>query len=117
MKLATLVLGTMISLGGVAAADPPAPRAHVRQALLQAFDRDGDGHLDPQERRRASRVLRRIARRLARGGRHDGMRQRMIERYDRNGDGNVGPREMPPAAADDARRFDRDGNGWIDPGE
>jgi hypothetical protein len=40
--------------------------AMLRQALLANFDANHDGVLEPQERRRAARVLRRLARQLAR---------------------------------------------------
>jgi hypothetical protein len=43
--------------------------------------------------------------------------RRFIERYDTNGDGNVGPREVPRGAADRLRKFDRNNDGWVEPGE
>jgi len=132
MKILPFVLAAVIGLGGAARADelapvdpygaPPPPPARVhrgdmpvlRQMLLDRFDRNGDGRLEPRERRRAIRALRRLERKLAR---QDGGRARMrklVRRYDLDGDGNVGPGEMPPAVADRLRRFDRDGDGWLD---
>ena len=89
MKLVTLVL--VAALGGTAAADPyPAPyggpppgaqvgvgvervppRVAFRQMLLERFDRNHDGVLEPRERRHAAKALRRMAKRLARGERRD----------------------------------------------
>jgi Ca2+-binding EF-hand superfamily protein len=127
MKLVSLVLVSMMTLGGVAAADPgPRPaRAQIRQMLLQRFDRNHDGRLERREKRQAIRALRRMARQLAmsdRGGRRRsepanagerGETQRIIRRYDRNGDGNVGPAEMPPGLANRLRPLDRNGDGWV----
>jgi EF hand domain-containing protein len=95
----------------------------LRAALLQAFDKNGDGRLGPRERMHAIKVLQRIEKKLAQGGgpNRQGKRQmmmrRFIQRYDMNGDGQVGPREMPPAAADRLRRFDRNRDGWVEPNE
>jgi hypothetical protein len=33
-----------------------------------------------------------------------------------NGDGHAGPGELPPAAARQLRRRDRDRDGWVEPG-
>ena len=98
MKLVTLLL--VAALGGTAAADPypmqpyggpppgaqvgvgvqPVPaRAAFRQMLLERFDRNHDGVLEPRERRHAAKALRRMAKRLARG-----------ERAERRGGGQRG---------------------------
>jgi len=42
---------------------------------------------------------------------------RLVRRYDRDGDGRVGPGEVPPRLAERLRRLDRNGDGWIDPAE
>lgn len=102
MKLVTLVL--VAALGGAAAADPyPAPyggpppgvqvggpppgaqvgigvervppRVAFRQMLLERFDRNHDGVLEPRERRHAAKALRRMAKRLARGERAERRQQ------------------------------------------
>jgi len=93
MKLVTLLL--VAALGGTAAADPypmqpyggpppgaqvnvgvgvqaVPPRAAFRQTLLERFDRNHDGVLEPRERRHAAKALRRMAKRLARGERRGG---------------------------------------------
>ncbi len=139
MKLAAAVLASLLGLAPAAFADdyagppgamtapppPPAqmagqrgPRGELRQALLDRFDRNHDGRLDPNERRHAARALRRLARKLDRGmqkgQREARMRQRLIKRYDLDGDGNVGPGEMPPEMARRLRRLDRNGDGWLD---
>lgn len=140
MKLAAFALVTTLGLGaaGTAHEDPPArPRGQLHQLLLERFDRNHDGRLDPQERRRAIRALRRLARRMAtmatmapmarqegraeRGARGTGPEARrdarirsMVERYDQNGDGVVTPDEMPPGMARRLQRLDRNGDGWLD---
>jgi Ca2+-binding EF-hand superfamily protein len=111
MKLAALALVTTLGLGGVAFAEPARPRAQLQQLLLERFDRNHDGRLEPQERRKAIRTLRRLARRMtmqdrreARGearGEVRGERKRaLLRRFDTNGDGVIGP--------------DRNGDGWLD---
>lgn len=143
MKLASFIVSAMLALAGVAHADeyagppPPPPAAAplpppgarpinpLRQALLERFDANHDGRLEPNERRHAVRALRRIERRLARGDRAErramrAQRRQMrdaIRRYDLNGDGNVDPNEMPPAAAERMRPLDRNRDGWVDDGD
>lgn len=118
MKLAAIL--TVLLLAGVAHADPGGPggprggeRRQMRALLLQTFDRNHDGQLEPRERRHAARVLRRLAHRLQRAGNRQGRRQRLIQRYDLNHDGNVGPGEMPPALGEQLRPLDQDGDGWV----
>jgi len=128
MKAAPFVLCTLLA-GGVAHAQPvdpyaPAPvaaphqEAPLRAALLERFDRNHDGRLDPVERKHAIHALRKIARKLAREERRDARRaarlRGVIRRYDVDGDGNVGPCEIPPNVARRLRRFDRNGDGWVD---
>jgi len=120
MKLAALALVTTLGLGGAAYANPaPAPpRGQLRQLLLERFDRNHDGRLEPQERRRAIRALRKLARRMAmqerRAENRDGRERALIRRFDSNGDGVVGPEEMPPGLARKLRPLDRNGDGWLD---
>jgi hypothetical protein len=92
-------------------------RQRLRRLLLHHFDRNGDGQLQPQERRQAAKVLRRLAGKLHRANAQNQRKQRFIRRFDLNRDGNVGPGEMPPALADELRPLDRDGNGWLENGE
>jgi hypothetical protein len=139
MKLATLVIVSVLGAAGSARADevlqPPGGAVYVsdpaaaqpqqrgmrgkqlRRAMLEAFDVNGDGRLQPRERMRAIKVLRRIEMRLGAQGGQRRAGRRFIQRYDMNGDGNVGPREMPPAQADRLRRLDRDRDGWVEPRE
>ncbi len=136
MKLAALAFLTTLGLGGIAAADPagpvnpPAdpvapraepPRGQLHQLLLERFDRDHDGRLDPEERRHAIRALRRLARRMEmqerraeQGTRREARMRELVRRYDRNGDGVVSPDEMPPGLARRLQRLDRNGDGWLD---
>lgn len=152
MKLAALAFLTTLGLGGIAAADPagpinppagpvarPAdrPRGQLHQLLLERFDRNHDGRLDPQERRHAIRALRRLARRMERnerrndqgtdrgtdrgteqgterGARREARMRELVRRYDRNGDGVVSPDEMPPGLARRLQRLDRNRDGWLD---
>jgi hypothetical protein len=48
---------------------PARLHGELRQVLLQKFDRNHDGRLEPDERHRAARALRKLARRLEREGR------------------------------------------------
>ena len=126
MKLAFLALAGLLGLGSLAHADPDGlrhrrgggPRGQVRQALLERFDHNHDGRLEPRERAQAIRALRHLTRRLARQqqgamGRIRGER-RVIERFDANGDGAVGPNEVPPGVADRMRHLDHNRDGWVD---
>lgn len=88
-------------------------RGQLRQLLLQRFDRNRDGRLEPRERRQAARALQRLAHKLMRQDERGMRRNRFIRRYDMNRDGNVGPGEIPPAVADELRPLDRDGDGWL----
>ncbi len=130
MKLAALALLTTLGLAGAAHADrgpvgQAPPRAQLRQLLLERFDKNHDGRLEPRERRRAARVLRRIARKLTledhRGGRRDADRVHRArghaQRFDANRDGVVGPGEMPPDAARQLQPLDQNGDGWLDDGD
>jgi Ca2+-binding EF-hand superfamily protein len=147
MKLAAMILASLLALPTAARADevlhPPGgpvfveadyPQAggrapspeqrqknkQLKQALMLQFDRDGDGRLGPDERRKAIRVLARIQRKLAGQGAQGQQRPKMrrfIQRFDTNGDGNVDQSEMPPGAARKLRRMDRDRDGWVEPTE
>lgn len=89
MKLVLAAVLSLASLGSVASADPyygppgggpapvyqpvaaPAPRGPMqgrglRRAVLERFDRNHDGRLEPAERRHAAMALRRMADRLER---------------------------------------------------
>lgn len=124
MKLAALILvttlglGSLGSLGSAAHAEPARPRDQLRQLLLERFDRNDDGRLEPQERRQAIRALRRLTRRMAMQERRAEMRaarQRgLVRRLDTNRDGVVGPEEMPRGLARKLRPLDQNGDGWID---
>src|SRR4051812_2981955 len=116
MKLAALLIVGLLS--SVAAADdgaPPPPQqrqARLRELIVERFDRDGDGRLDPRERRQAARALRRMANRLGKRGAN--RRAKLIQKYDLDGDGNLGPGELPPRVQKRLRRMDRNQDGWLD---
>jgi hypothetical protein len=123
MKLVSLIAASVLSLaalGGAARADNfagrPQQRGELRQALLDRFDRNHDGRLEPNERRRAIVALRVIERRLARQERRAERREinGAVQRYDRNGDGVAGPGEVPLREQRRLRRLDRNGDGWVD---
>lgn len=96
MKLAALAFLTTLGLGGAAYADPgrpdaPRPHGQLRQLMLERFDANHDGRLEPRERRHAIRALRRLARKMAMQDRGAGQRARGVaHRYDNNRDGDGG---------------------------
>lgn len=114
MKLAALALITTLGLGGTAYAEPARPRGQLQERLLERFDRNHDGRLEPEERRRAIRALRKLARKMARQEHRGGRDRGMVRRFDANGDGVVDPQEMPPGMAQKLRPLDRNGDGWLD---
>jgi hypothetical protein len=132
MKSVALAIASLVLAAGAAHAQPadpyggpvPAPARQMRPmtplraALIARFDRNGDGRLEPNERRAAARALRKLARRLDRGARRQAMREQrlgaVIQRYDLNGDGNVDQSEMPPGVARRLQRLDRNRDGWVD---
>ena len=125
MKLLIAGLVALLAIPSIAAAeddqgppgyDEPLPqagepqqrghrRARLRAAVVARFDANGDGQLQPDERKRAKHAIR------------ERMARRFIQRFDTNRDGNVGPGEMPPNAARKLRRLDANGDGWVQPGE
>lgn len=117
MKLAAILLAVLVSATGIARADGP-KNQKLRRALVEQFDRDGDGRLDRRERRQAARALRRMAKRMGENRQNrQNRRARLIRKYDLDGDGNLGPGELPPRVQQKLRRMDRDGDGWLAPNE
>jgi hypothetical protein len=103
MKLAALALVTTLALPlGAAHAEPAPQRGQFRQLLLERFDRNHDGRLEPQERRHAIRALRRLARKLEMAdhrGQGRGARARALHRFDTNHDGWLDDRDRARGAA------------------
>lgn len=113
-----LVISALLLTFAVPAAADPADPAPMRKAVIEAFDRNGDGRLEPREQKRAMRVLRRVKARMAQAGAPRGKRmQQLIQRYDVNRDGHLGPEEVPPGLAKRLRKHDRDRDGWVEPDE
>lgn len=133
MKLAALALATTLGLGvGVAQAnhdDPARPRGQFRQLVLERFDRNHDGRLEPQERRRAIRALKRLTVRMAMQERRAEIRDarwsrdpherrdRALRRFDTNHDGVIDPQERRDARDRALRRFDTNRDGVVSPDE
>ena len=109
MKLVALVVASLLGLSTAASADvgadvgppvaayadytAPPPRARpitrvdIKRAIVARFDRDGDGRLNPRERREAARALRRMAKKLARN-------ERRSERGEGRDARGPGPRDV-----------------------
>ena len=102
MKLAVLFTA-LVAFAGVASADPGPARAERHQMMLQRFDMNHDGRLEPRERRIAKRELR-----------HERKMRKLIRKYDLNHDGFVDQGEMPPRMARKLRRWDTNHDGWVD---
>jgi Ca2+-binding EF-hand superfamily protein len=111
MKLLPAALAASLLLGsGIALADPgPSPlggRHAMRQKLVERFDTNRNGQLEPAEKAEAERFL--AARKAER-------QQKRIARFDTNGDGRLDAAETAAADAFRAqkkaerrqRRFDQ----------
>jgi hypothetical protein len=99
MKLTAAVLAAaaIFAGAGVTAHADPRPRG----AMRARFDINGDGRLDPAERTALRAYI----------------YARLIRRFDLDHDGRLGADEVPPKIAMRLRRFDRNGDGWIEPSE
>ena len=64
--------GAVVGVG----VQPVPPRVAFRQIIIERFDANHDGRLGPRERRDAARVLRKLAKRMARGERRQGRQPR-----------------------------------------
>ena len=84
MKLALALCGSLVAgIGGIAAAQAPqgqGPRAQI----LQKYDTNGDGKLDPQER---------AAMRADLKAKWQAKKAEMLAKYDTNRDGKLEPEE------------------------
>lgn len=132
MKLAALVLASLLAIPGAARADEvlhppggpvfveannpqpdaaPAPRPEqqrrnrqLKRALMEQFDMNGDGRLGPRERMRAVRVLERLQHKLA-------------GREGRDGRAGMQPQRRAKLRGRFIERFDTNGDGNVDRGE
>jgi Ca2+-binding EF-hand superfamily protein len=85
-------------------------RDQVRQKVLQKFDKNSNGQLDPDEREEAKAAVQKRRQQgggtgLGKGGAKQGQdserRQRLLEKFDTDGDGKLSETER--AAAKEAR--------------
>src|SRR6185436_18664005 len=113
MKLVPLLLGILLATTATASADEV---LHPPGGTVYVSDPPPMRAEPARAERRRERELRRDELRGERAQRGRAVRG-ALRRYDRDGDGNVGPGEMPPAAARRLRPLDRDGDGWVEPGE
>ena len=85
-------------------------RAELRQRVLQKFDKNGNGQLDPDEREAAKEAMQ--TRREQGGGKGPGgqggrdpeRRQKLLAKFDSDGDGKLSETERAAAKAARAKR-------------
>ena len=85
-------------------------RAEFKQKLLQKFDRNGNGQLDPDEKEAAKAAMQN--RREQGGGKGPGgkggpdpeRRQKLLEKFDKDGDGKLSDTEKAAAKEAKAKR-------------
>jgi Ca2+-binding EF-hand superfamily protein len=82
-------------------------RAEVREKVLQKFDKNGNGQLDPDEREAAKEAMQKRREQgggkgqAGQGARDPERRQKLLEKFDTDGDGKLSESER--AAAKEAR--------------
>jgi hypothetical protein len=82
-------------------------RAETRQKVLQKFDKNGNGQLDPDEREAAKEAMQKRRQQGGgkgpggQGGRDPERRQKLLAKFDSDGDGKLSETER--AAAKNAR--------------
>jgi hypothetical protein len=64
--------GAVVGVG----VQPVPPRVAFRQMIIERFDANHDGRLEPRERRHAAKALRKLAKRMARGERRQARQPR-----------------------------------------
>jgi len=88
-------------------------RAEVRQKVLQKFDKNGNGQMDPDEKEAAKEAMQK--RREQGGGKGPGRqggpdperRQKLLEKFDTDGDGKLSETERATAKAARPKRRQR----------
>jgi hypothetical protein len=86
----------------------------IRKRIKARFDADGDGRLSREERRDARAAIGpRLAHHKQRMHKLK-MLRKLIRKLDRDGDGVVGPGEAPARLVRKLKRFDKNGDGWVD---
>lgn len=111
-RIAVLFLAGSVCLGIgqpvlAAPGDGGGKQPEVRQKMLQRFDKNGNGQLDPDEREAAREAMQK--RREQAGGKAPGgqrgqdpeRRKKLLEKFDKDGDGTLSETER--AAAKEAR--------------
>lgn len=93
--------------------DGSAKRAEFRQKMLEKFDKNGNGQLDPDEREAAREAMaKRREQGGGKGGRGQGAdperRKKMLERFDKDGDGQLSESERAEAKAAREARAKKD---------
>jgi len=82
-------------------------RAELRQRVLQKFDKNGNGQLDPDEKEAAKEAMQKRREQgvgkgqAGQGARDPERRQKLLEKFDTDGDGKLS--ETEKAAAKEAR--------------
>ena len=87
MKLAGLLLVLLVGTASAQGYNGPPPQVGIglervpprvafRQMIVERFDANHDGRLEPRERRHAAKALRKLAKRMARGERRQARQPR-----------------------------------------
>jgi Ca2+-binding EF-hand superfamily protein len=85
-------------------------RAELRQRVLQKFDKNGNGQLDPDEKEAAKEAMQKRREQGGgkapgrQGGRDPERRQKLLEKFDTDGDGKLSESERAAAKAARAKR-------------
>jgi len=85
-------------------------RAELRQKVLQKFDKNGNGQLDPDEREAAKEAMQKRREQGGgkgtggQGGRDPERRQKLLAKFDSDGDGKLSETERAAAKAARAKR-------------
>ncbi len=112
-----VVCGVLMSLGNLGAASGPGERFfEIQKALIEKFDRDGDGRLGPEEREAMRQATAERAAKKDGGGR--GLPAEFLKKHDTNKNGEMDGEEWGPAIEKEVavivKRFDADKSGKLE---